>query len=108
MEKSELDPEQVFNFVGYQIDLREGKVRPTLNWWQALTTKIRELLTGLTCLVQQLMSLVGLLTAIEKQVHLGRLHMSKTEGPRITGKGDTSSQVAPPSSKMVAGGKQCA
>ena len=30
------------------------------------------------------------------------------DGPRITRKGDTSSQVAPPSLKMVAGGKQCA
>ena len=30
------------------------------------------------------------------------------ESPRITGKGDSSSQVAPPSLKMVAGGKQCA
>ena len=28
-EKSELDPKQVFNFVGYQFGLREGKVRPT-------------------------------------------------------------------------------
>ena len=40
MEKSELDPKQVFDFTGYQ-----------------------------------LMSLIGLLTAIEKQVHLGWLHM---------------------------------
>ena len=36
--------------------------------------------------------------ALEKQL----------EGPIITGKGDSSSQVAPPSLKMVAGGKQCA
>ena len=28
-EKSELDPKQVFNFVGYQCDLREDKVKPT-------------------------------------------------------------------------------
>ena len=35
--------------------------------------------------------------ALEKQL----------EGPRITRKGDTSSQVAPPSLKMVTGGKQC-
>ena len=28
-EKSELAPKQVFNFVGYQFDLKEGKVRPT-------------------------------------------------------------------------------
>ena len=61
------------------------------------------------------MSFIGLLTATEKQVHLGRLHMrhiqwhlkNKLEGTRVTGKGDTRSQVAPPSPKMVAGGKQC-
>ena len=27
---SELDPKLVFNFVGYQFDLKEGRVRPTL------------------------------------------------------------------------------
>ena len=31
-EKSELDPKQVFEFVGYHFDLKEGKVRPTLDW----------------------------------------------------------------------------
>ena len=62
--KSELDPTQVFNFVGYQFDLREGKVRPTPERWQTLTDKILSI-----------MSLIGLLTATEKQVHLGRLHM---------------------------------
>ena len=30
---------------------------------------------------------------------------AQVEGPRITGKSDTSSQVTPPSSKMVTGGK---
>ena len=43
-EKSELEPKQVFDFVGYQFDLREGKVRPT-ECWQTLQTKIRDLLT---------------------------------------------------------------
>ena len=71
MEKSELDPKQVFDFVGYQFDLKEGKVRLILDRWQTLTAKIRELLTGPTCPVRQLMSLIGLLTATEKQVHLG-------------------------------------
>ena len=74
-EKSELDPKQVFNFVGYQFDLKEGKVRPTPEQWQALSTKIQTMLSGPVCLVRQFMSLIGLLTAIEKQVHLGRLHM---------------------------------
>ena len=73
-EKSELDPKQVFNFVGYQFDLKEGKVRLTLEHWQALT-KIQAILSGLVCPVWHFMSLIGLLTATEKQVHLGRLHM---------------------------------
>ena len=42
MEKSELDSKQVFDFVGYQFDLKEGKVRPTLERWQTLTAKIQE------------------------------------------------------------------
>ena len=72
-EKSELDP--VFNFVGYQFDLWEGKVRITPERWQTLTGKIFSILSGLVCPVRQFMSLIGLLTATEKQVHLGRLHM---------------------------------
>ena len=75
-EKSELEPKQVFNFVGYQFDLREGKVRPTLEHWQTLTDKILSVLSGPVCLVRQFMPLIGLLTATEKQVHLGRLHMT--------------------------------
>ena len=59
---------QVFDFVGYQ---KEGWVRPTLDRWQIITTKFRELSTGSTCLIWQLMSLIGLLTATEKQVYLG-------------------------------------
>ena len=74
-EKSELDPKQVFNFVGYQFDLREGKVRPTPEHWQTLTDKILSIVSGPVCPVRQFMSLIGLLTATEKQVHLGRLHM---------------------------------
>ena len=71
----ELEPKQVFNFVGYQFDLREGKVRPTPDRWQTLQDKILSILSGPVCLVRQFMSLIGLLTATEKQVHLGRLHM---------------------------------
>ena len=74
-EKSELAPKQVFNFVGYQFDLKEGKVRPTEDRWQALTDKIRSMMSDPVCPVRKFMSLIGLLTATEKQVHLGRLHM---------------------------------
>ena len=74
---SELVPKQVFNFIGYQFDLREGRVRPTQERWQTLQTKIRALISGPVCPVWKLMSLIGLLTATEKQEHLGHLHRSK-------------------------------
>ena len=74
-EKSELEPKQIFNFVGYQFDLEEGRVRPTQERWLVLTDKIQSILSGPVCPVRQFMSLIGLLTATEKQVHLGRLHM---------------------------------
>ena len=74
-EKSELVPKQVFNFVGYQFDMKEGKVRPTEERWQALTDKIRSILSDPVCSSRKFMSLIGLLTPTEKQVHLGRLHM---------------------------------
>ena len=74
-EKSELVPKQVFNFVGYQFDQKEGRVRPTEDRWQTLTDKIRSIMSDLVCPVRQFMSLIGLLTATEKQVHLGWLHM---------------------------------
>ena len=72
-EKSELDPKQVFNFVGYQFDLREGRVHT-----RALADLNRQDTVGpvrSSVPVRQFMSLIGRLTATEKQVHLGRLHM---------------------------------
>ena len=71
----ELEPKQVFDFVGYQFDLKSGQVWSTPEWWQNLQEKMLTLLSLPACPVQQFMSLIGLLTATEKQVHLGRLHM---------------------------------
>ena len=75
LEKSELEPKQIFDFVGYQFDLKAGRVRPTPDRWQSLQDKILEILSLPACPVRKFMSLIGLLTATEKQVHLGRLHM---------------------------------
>ena len=69
--KSELEPTQIFDFVGYQFDLQTGKVRPTQERWEALQNKIQALLAVLQCRARELMSLICLLTATEKQVHLG-------------------------------------
>ena len=51
-EKSELDPKQVLNFVGYQFNLKEGKVRPTPERWQTLRDKIQTILSGPVCPVR--------------------------------------------------------
>ena len=94
-EKSELVPKQVFNFVGYQFDLKEGKVRPTEERWQALTHKIRSILSDPVCPVRQFMSLIGLLTATTHETHTVALE-KQLEGPRVTGKGDPGPQSLHP------------
>ena len=49
LEKSELQPKQVFDFVGYQFDLTVGRVRPTPDRWQNLQDTITKILSSLTC-----------------------------------------------------------
>ena len=114
--KSKLDLKQVFDFVGYQFNLKEGKVRPTLDGLADTDSKSQRIINWT--------DLSGPATDIpHKTVDSNRKKGSprstpyvahtvapqkQLEGPRITRKGDTSSQVAPPSSKLVAGGKQCA
>ena len=75
LEKSELEPKQDFDFGGYQFDLRSDRVRLTPDRWQNLQEKMLKLLSLPACPVREFMSLIGLLTATEKQVHLGQLHM---------------------------------
>ena len=75
LKKWELEPKQIFDFVGYQFDLGACQVRQTLDRWQNLPDKILEILSLPTFPVQQFMSVIGLPTATEMQVHLGRLHM---------------------------------
>ena len=75
LKKSELVPQQVFNFVGYRFDLIKGRVLPTRDRWRAHQEKLKSIMSKDSCTVRQFMSLVGLLTATEKQVWLGRLHM---------------------------------
>ena len=43
--------------------------------WESVLEKVESILTNTTCRVRKFMSLMGLLTATEKQVPLGRLHM---------------------------------
>ena len=75
LQKSELEPKQTFEFVGYKYDLSQGLVLPTQNRWESILQKLESILSKPSCRVRELMSLIGLLTATEKQVPLGRLHM---------------------------------
>ena len=75
MTKSELVPKQVFNFVGYRFDLITGQVLPTQDRRETLQEKLRFMKGHRQCTVCQFMSLIGLLTATEKQVCAGHLHM---------------------------------
>ena len=110
LEKSELEPNQIFDFVGYQFDLRAGRVRPTPDRWQNLQDKILEILSLPACPVQQFMSLIGLLTATEKQIHLDRIHMRPIQWhlknswrvPESLEKGDSNIKVLAPTFTLVA------
>ena len=75
LKKSELTPQQVFNFVGYRFDLLIGRVFPTQDRWTSLQQKLNFITARNCCTVRQFMSLIGLLTATEKQVWSSRLHM---------------------------------
>ena len=66
LEKSELEPKQNFDFVGYQFDVRSGRVRLTPHRWQNLQEKMLKLLSLMACQVHEFLSLIGLLTATEK------------------------------------------
>ena len=61
-------PRQTMNFVNLNVNCQWQ------NQWQNLQEKILEILSLPTCPVREFMSLIGLLTATEKQVHIGRLH----------------------------------
>ena len=116
LEKSELEPKQIFDFVGYQFDLRSGRVRPTPDRWQSLQDKIHLLLSLPACPARQFMSLIGLLTATEKtgsprptthETHTVA-SQEQLEGTRISREDYPPTKVPAPPLTMVARGRQCA
>ena len=66
LQKSELEPIQVFEFVGYQYDLSHVLVKPTQNCWESILQKVHSIMASPECRVRNFMSLIGLLTATEK------------------------------------------
>ena len=74
-EKSELNPTQVFSFVGYEYHLDSALVKPTQERWLKLQDFILHLKSKHVLTARCLMSLNGLLASTEKMVPEGRFHM---------------------------------
>ena len=55
MGKSELTPQQVFNFVRYRFDLLSGRVLPTQDRWVTLQQKLQSIKSRKSCSVRQFM-----------------------------------------------------
>ena len=77
--KSQLILQQVFNFVRYWFNLSQGLVKPTQERWDSLTQKNKDPIKKETCPVRQFMLMKSLLTATDKQVILGCLHMRPSQ-----------------------------
>ena len=75
LDKSELEPKQIFDFVGYQFDLKMGQVRPKPDRWQNLQEKVLQILSLPACPAVHVPD--RYVDCHEKQVHLGRLHMRR-------------------------------
>ena len=60
LQKSDLIPQQVFNFVGYQYGLKQRLVRQSPERWKALNSEIGTLLKQKQCMVRQIMSVIVL------------------------------------------------
>ena len=114
LEKSELEPKQIFDFVGYQFDLRAGRVRPTPDRWQNLQGQnIRNTVsTGLSGpavhVPNRFVNSHREASSPRPTAHETHIVASQKqlEGARITRKGDPNSQVPAPPLTMVATGRQ--
>ena len=74
-EKSELNPAQVFSFVGNEYHPYSALVKPTQKRWLNIQDLIRRLKSKHVFTARCLMSLIGLLASMEKMVPEGRLHL---------------------------------
>ena len=111
MEKLELEPKQIFDFVCYQCVLREG----TLEHLKTLSLKIQKLLTDVL--------LLGQTTQVPPRPFGSYRKASPTrlasheadsvapekslEDPTIQGKDDPHSKISPPTLKMVTQRNKC-
>ena len=74
-QKSELVPQQRFNFIGYHFSLDQGLVKPTDDRWAKIQNSFNRISKKSVINARTLMSIIGLLASAEKTVRLGRIHM---------------------------------
>ena len=113
LDKSELEPKQIFDFVGYQFDLRASRVRPTPDLWQNLQDEILEILSLPACPV---VHVSDRFTNSHRKASSPRptpyeahtvASQKQLEGTRVTRKGDSNTKVLAPTPTMVAARGQC-
>ena len=75
LRKSELNPQQRFDFIGYRFLLDQGLVRPTNDRWNKIQISFNRISKKSVLSARTLMSTIGLLASTEKTVKLGRIHM---------------------------------
>ena len=75
LEKSELEPAQKIDFLGYHFNLQQGKVFPTEKKLKILQKSIQDMEVSSQTTPRLLMSLIGVLASPEKTIPMGRLHM---------------------------------
>ena len=75
LQKSELTPQQRFDFIGYQFLLDQGLVKPTDDRWNKVENSFTRISKKSVINARTLMSIIGLLASTEKTVKLGRIHM---------------------------------
>ena len=113
LEKSELEPKQVFEFVGYQYDLSHGLVKPTQNCWESPEGTVHH---GQPNLSSQELHVAnrpaysnrktGAPGETPHETH--PVAPQKTlEGPRISRERDSSPKVPSPTPSMVDQGDKC-
>ena len=72
--KSSLEPEQIFVFLGIQLDLLSFLCRPSEDRWNRLQKILARFLANRFMSARQWQALIGSLVSMDSQVPLGRLH----------------------------------
>ena len=115
LQRSELEPKQVFEFVGYQYDLSHGLVKLTQNRWESILQKVQSIMAMPRMSSQELHVPNRPAYSNRKTGAPGQtLHETHSvapqktlEGARISGKGNCSSKVPSPTPCMMDQGNKC-